>query len=134
MITNSKQSSCEVVIPGIRKAAILLVMLGDLASADIIKQLPEDPSSDALAKRLSTMQVSYRWIFIEAKTTKMEPADPARKDAAPKQVWSDVRCWLAPALTPFGPKLRRRHSGQLRQLLFKRSHSAVTSTDAASIR
>jgi flagellar motor switch protein FliG len=42
MIANSKQSSCEVVIPGIRKAAILLVMLGDQASADIIKQLPED--------------------------------------------------------------------------------------------
>ncbi len=41
MITNSKVSS-EVIMPGIRKAAIVLVMLGDQASAEIIKQLSEE--------------------------------------------------------------------------------------------
>ncbi len=42
MIANAKTNSSEVAIPGIRKAAILLVMVGEQASADIIKQLPDD--------------------------------------------------------------------------------------------
>ena len=39
MILNAKQAE---VVPGIRKAAILLITLGDQASAEIIKDLPED--------------------------------------------------------------------------------------------
>ena len=39
MILNAKTAE---VIPGIRKAAILLITLGEQASADMIKDLPED--------------------------------------------------------------------------------------------
>ena len=39
MILNAKTAE---VIPGIRKAAILLITLGEQASADIIKDLPEE--------------------------------------------------------------------------------------------
>src|SRR5579862_174825 len=40
MILNAK--GLAEVIPGIRKAAILLITLGDQTSAEIIKDLPED--------------------------------------------------------------------------------------------
>lgn len=42
MIANNRGTSSDVVVPGIRKAAILLVMLGDHASAEIVRQLPEE--------------------------------------------------------------------------------------------
>ena len=41
MIANVEKSS-ELILPGIRKAAILLVVLGEQASADFVRQLTED--------------------------------------------------------------------------------------------
>src|SRR5579864_59693 len=66
MITNVEKAA-EVVLPGVRKAAILLVVLGDQAGAEFVRQLSEDEVQTVSREvaRMSTITADQAELVLE---------------------------------------------------------------------